>query len=79
MNERMLELRKQAVENAFSVTTLNETRQQWDELVTKKLVELIAKECIARVRLNQSNDEITESWVYENLVEDFEQLFGVTE
>jgi hypothetical protein len=45
MNERIKELWKQATEYAFSVTTLNETPKEWEELKLAKFAELIVQDC----------------------------------
>jgi hypothetical protein len=41
-----MELWKQATEHAFSVTTLNETPKEFEELKLAKFAELIVGECV---------------------------------
>ena len=71
MNERIIELAKTAGLKFPSETALSPSEE--------KFAELIVRECIARVQLQNRMDETTEQWVYDNLVDDFKEHFGVKE
>jgi hypothetical protein len=43
----------------------------------EKFAELIVRECVGRIQLHNRMDEVTEQWVYDNLVSDVKEHFGV--
>ena len=43
----------------------------------EKFAELIVQECVGRIQLHNRMDEVTEQWVYDNLVSDVKEHFGV--
>jgi hypothetical protein len=86
MNERIKEIVELAHSHAYELAQqpdYNEHnpynfamyKQQYDT----KFAELIVKECIGRVKLLADFDENTEAWVYEQVMNDIKEHFGVKE
>ena len=87
MNERMIELYKEASEFAYTICR-EEGRAGgasdhiWNTLSTGKFAELIVKECMLRVRSRQqfaTEDEQNVTQAFDLLIYDLESLFGVEE
>ena len=74
MNERIDKLIEQCTKQNFS-----DCIGGFETFDKEKFAELIVRECIARVQLQNRMDETTEQWVYDNLVDDFKEHFGVKE
>jgi hypothetical protein len=43
----------------------------------EKFAELVVRECLGRIELSHRFDESTPSWVYEQMLEDIEEHFGI--
>ena len=55
----------------------NEVGVMWANEDKLKFAELIVQECVGRIQLHNRMDEVTEQWVYDNLVSDVKEHFGV--
>ena len=75
MNERIRELATQAGMRSPDFFKLTISHMSIGTL--EKFAELIVQECVGRIQLHNRMDEVTEQWVYDNLVSDVKEHFGV--
>ena len=77
MNEKIKQLAEQAgfhvADGKIYIPTTSEDITECQ----KKFAELIVQECVGRIQLHNRMDEVTEQWVYDNLVSDVKEHFGV--
>ena len=75
MNQKIKQLAEQA--GFKKAGTLFETEVPEYAMLLEKFAELIVRECVGRIQLHNRMDEVTEQWVYDNLVSDVKEHFGV--
>ena len=75
MNERIKSLSDIAYKNYLAKNKHSSFSPRSDYV--KEFAELIIQECVGRIQLHNRMDEVTEQWVYDNLVSDVKEHFGV--
>lgn len=74
MNERIKQLEAQSY-----TETMHELGGRYMAFDKEKFAKLIVQECAKRIALQAIHDEVTEAWVYDNLIVDIKEHFGVEE
>lgn len=78
MNDRIRQLAEQAGLVSKQIGPGVETRYtKKKEQALEDFAESIVKQCINRIELQNKMDEVTEQWVYKNIVDDLKDHFGV--
>ena len=77
MNERIRELATQAGAYWHHGDFNMGLSVEFQEKDLQTFAELIVRECVGKIQLHNRMDEVTEQWVYDNLVSDVKEHFGV--
>ena len=77
MNKRLWELYWQAKVPHTAIDPSNNMPYETTIFSADKFAELIVRECVGKIQLHNRMDEVTEQWVYDNLVSDVKEHFGV--